>query len=160
MNRTNMADDIHEYLSDFLEVQGLHRSHDDVLYVQFLLSNNELDNSFVQIYSGKRKAIFRLKDWFQSQNIPLPKVDSIVVLTDYFGEPHSVVRITEIEKVAYKSFTSKMALAAGVEDGDLDIWRDTRRKAIEADCDAIKIAFNEDVEIMAMWFELLYPARL
>lgn len=154
-----MADDIHEFLKSFLEEQGLHRSHENVLYVQFLLSNDELDNSFVHIYSGKRKAIFRLKDWFQSQNIPLPKEGTVIVLTDYFGEPHSVVRIIEIEQVAFKNFTSEMALAAGVDGGDLNLWRETRRETIKADCETIKIDFNDDVEILAMWFDLLYPTK-
>lgn len=152
-----MADDIHKFLESFLGEQGLHRSHENVIYVQFLLSSDEANYNFNNIFSGKRTALFRLKDWFASQNIPLPQIGYIIVLTDYFGQPHAVVKITDIKTVAYKDFTQKMALAAGVEGGDLDIWRTTRHAAILADCEAMKITFYEDIEIMAMWFDLLYP---
>ncbi|MBL1419173.1 MAG: ASCH domain-containing protein [Alphaproteobacteria bacterium] len=152
-----MAIDIQKFLEIFLDERGLHRTHEKVLYVQFILSSDEADYSFKNVFSGKRSAMFRIKQWFTSQDMSIPEIGYIIVLTDYFGQAHAVVEITDIKTVTYKNFTQEMALAAGVEGGDLDVWRATRQAAIMADCEAMKIVFHEDIEIMAMWFDLLYP---
>lgn len=152
-----MAEDIHKFLESFLDENGMHRTHKNVIYVQFLLFEDEANHNFKNIFSGKRNAIFRLKDWFVSQNMPIPQIGYIIVLTDYFGQAYAVVKITDIKTVAYKNFTQEMALAAGVEGGDLDIWRSTRHEAILADCDSMEVVFHQDIEILAMWFDLLYP---
>lgn len=155
--KENMADQIHKFLEKYFVENGLHRGHQNVRYVQFSLSNNAADDNFPKLYSGKKYALFRIKQWFASQNITLPEIDDIVVLTGYYGEPRAVVKLTQVEIVAYKDLTKEMALAAGVADGSVEAWKKSRHKYIEADCNSIDIIFNEDIEIMAAWFDLLHP---
>lgn len=153
-----MAENIHNFLENYFVEHELKRTDDVVRYVQYIISNNGVETDLSNLSDGIRNAVFRLKNWYESQQIRPPEVGNIVVFTDYFGEPHVVVKITRVECVLYKDFTSEMALAAGVEDGNVETWKTTKHDMIVADCNQSDITFHENIEIMAVWFDKLYPS--
>lgn len=152
-----MANDIQNFLENYFLESGLSRGHENVRYLQYLLTDGHSPASFDDLYSGKKNAAFRVREWYISQGIRVPEVDHVVVFTGFFGEPHAVVKITRVETVVYKDITPEMALASGVEGGDVAVWKNTRHEAILADCDTINVTFDERIELMAMWFDLLHP---
>lgn len=152
-----MATGIHKFLANLFEQENLHRTHERVRYVQFVLSDDESGDNLADLISGKKTALFRLKPWLLSQKVPQPLVGDYMVLTDFYGEPHVVVKISKLETILYKEFNKEHAIASGIEDGDVEVWRKTKHAMIVADCESINITFDENVELEAMWFERLYP---
>lgn len=152
-----MTDDIHIFLKNLFEESNLHRTHPKVNYVQLELALSDHNNDFNNLLSGKRTAVFRLKQWFVAQKMQPPDIDNILIFTDFYGEPRAAVKVTKVETVIYKEFTKELAMASGVEAGCVDTWKSSRKPHIVADCERIDMTFSEDIEIVAIWLKLLHP---
>lgn len=152
-----MADELQTFLDDYFRENSINRSDAGVRYMYFAYTEADSDEDLANTLSGKKTAGFGVKQWYDIHMAQITPIGKILVITDYHGVANAVVRVVRFETVAYKNFTPEMSAAIGLGDGSLETWRVKRHNLIERDCEETGVEFNDDMELVVFWFEMLYP---
>lgn len=152
-----MTQNVEQFLSQYLIEHNLTPRHPHVRYVQFLDSDEGLDDHSINLLAGKVCAGFRVKKWYIEQAFKWGEAGHIIVLTDYYGVTIACSKIKYCETVLYKDMTEILAMSIGYGDGSLQTWQQRSQHIISLDCVAANIQFNSDTELLITHFEMLFP---
>ena len=150
-----MSDKILEFITDYMQAHSLSHDMDDIRYIHFGYINEQSEADLNQLRARKKSAGFVAKEWFEIQNLKLPKVGLTLVFADYHGMPKAVGKVTHIKMVAYQDMTENIANDIAIGDGSLAQWRAKRTGSLIESCNDAGIVFSKHTELLVYWFELL-----
>ena len=88
---------------------------------------------------------------------PLPERGELAILLDGAGRPRALIRITEVEQVAFDQVSEEFAAAEGEDDRSLASWRVAHETSWRRLLPTLGAEFASDMPVVTERFELLYP---
>ena len=155
-----MNDDLCAFLDVYLHENGLSKNGDKVKFVHF--SNNEEDSTedLTNLLAGRKHAAFKIKDWFDKQELKHADVGTVLVFADYYGVAMAIVKVREREFVTYGNITERITKAIAIGDGSIDTWKAKRERYIRSNCEVLNTDFNNDLEMIIFWFDIIYLKKI
>ncbi|QUM80078.1 ASCH domain-containing protein [Moritella sp. 5] len=108
------------------------------------------------ISKGIKTATCSMKYWYESGIEPMPKAGHLLVVTDWDGEPTSIVEITAVSECKYSDVTAEFACSEGEGDRTLDWWRAAHWHFFSNECVAADIEVNEDMMLVLEHFQVVH----
>ena len=108
------------------------------------------------VRQGKKKATCGMKLWYEQGMEQAPESGDLLVVTDWVGNPSSIVEFTEITECRFSEVTESFAAAEGEGDLSLEWWREAHREFFSRECEALGIPFSEDCKLVLEHFRLVY----
>jgi uncharacterized protein YhfF len=107
------------------------------------------------VLAGKKRATTGVKQEYDDQGEPLPRVGELSIIVDGSGTPRVLVRETEVRVVPFGEVTPGQAAAEGEGDLTLEWWRQTHRDVFA------RYGYPVDDDTLVVWerFDVLYPTR-
>ena len=119
------------------------------------------DEILAALLRGDKRATTGLKCLYELEKEPLPKVGQYSVILDSQGLPHCITRITKIEITPFRDISEEYAFIEGEGDKSLKYWKDAHREIFTRECrEDAGIEFNEDMECVCEYFEVVYQGKL
>jgi len=118
------------------------------------------DATTVQVFdlirAGDKKGTFTLPWIIERTGQPNPAVGDTIILVDFDGHPRQLVRLTDIEEVAFGAITAAHTAIDGTPVRDLDVWIPLHTSYWNAMLEPHGLAVTEDMPVLVEGFELLY----
>jgi uncharacterized protein YhfF len=116
----------------------------------------ELANSLLEmVLSGKKKATASSLWAFEKENLPLPKVGDLSIVTDWAGTPYCIMKTTAITMIPFCEMTFDICKREG-EDDTLESWREGHGKFFAMEGEALGYVFSEDMPVVFEDFEIVW----
>lgn len=108
------------------------------------------------IGAGDKTGTFTLPWVVERTEQPTPAVGDTIILIDFDGHPHQIVRLTNIEKVAFGAITETHTAIDGTPVRDLAIWKPLHTNYWNGMLAPFDRQVDEDMPVWVEKFELLY----
>ena len=105
------------------------------------------------VLSGKKRATASSLFSFKEDNIP--QVGDFNILTDGDGNPHCIIRTTQVTIRPFKDITVDMTIREG-ENETVEEWRNDHRYFFIEEGKMLGYEFSEDMPVVFEDFEVLY----
>ncbi len=110
------------------------------------------------ILRGEKTATCSLKYWYESGLEPMPKIGDLQVVTDWNGNPASIIETTHVSECEFSEVTSEFAAAEGEGDKSLDWWRKAHWDFFSAECEAQGIQPSASMVLILEKFKVVYSS--
>jgi uncharacterized protein YhfF len=110
------------------------------------------------ISKGIKTATCSMKYWYESGAEPMPTAGHLLVVTNWSGEPTSIVEITAVSECKYVDVTAEFACSEGEGDRTLDWWRVAHWDFFSKECQTAEIDANEDMMLVLEHFQVVHGA--
>ena len=138
----------------FVRESGLDIPEYDAYYYGYPEAADEILAALLQ---GDKRATTGLRCLYELEQEPLPKVGQYSVILDSKGLPHCITRIINIEITKFRDISEEYAFIEGEGDKSLKYWKDAHREVFTRECrEGAGIEFNEDMECVCEYFEVVY----
>ncbi|NNG01120.1 MAG: ASCH domain-containing protein [Desulfobacteraceae bacterium] len=108
------------------------------------------------IRQGIKVATCSLKHWYISAEEKMPETGNLQVVTNWDGEPTSIIEITAVSECRFSEVDVAFARAEGEGDLSLDWWRKAHWKFFTEECSELGIAPSEDMVLVQEWFKVVF----
>ena len=142
----------------FVRESGLDIPEYDAYYYGYPEAADEI---LAALLRGDKRATTGLRCLYELEQEPLPKVGQYSVILDSNGLPHCITRIINIEITKFRDISEEYAFIEGEGDKSLKYWKDAHREVFTRECrEDAGIEFNEDMECVCEYFEVVYQGKL
>ena len=87
----------------------------------------------------------------------MPQAGDLQIVTDWDGNPTSIIEITEITECKFSEVTEPFAELEGEGDKSLDWWRKVHWDYFSKECQAQGLKPGEDMMLVLEIFKVVYP---
>ncbi|WED24415.1 ASCH domain-containing protein [Vibrio sp. JC009] len=108
------------------------------------------------ILAGEKTATCSMKHWYENGQEEMPKVGDIMVVTDWNGNPTSIIETTEVSVCKFSEVTAEFAASEGEGDKSLEWWRKAHWEFFSDECEKEGIAVSEDMLLVLERFKVVY----
>lgn len=108
------------------------------------------------VRSGQKKATTSCLRAFEIEKAPLPEVGRYSIITDFEGNPYSVIRNTKITVLPYREVTFEICSREG-EDECLETWQKNHWDSFVREGQELGYEFTKDTKVVFQDFEAVYP---
>ena len=105
---------------------------------------------------GIKVATCSLKEWYLSGEEPMPKVGDLFVVTNWDGEPTSIIETTSVTESRYCDVSEEFAAAEGEGDQSLEWWREAHWDFFSRECEELGIVPSETMMLVLERFKVVY----
>ena len=145
---------IEAFWQDFLVEKGLDDS--TKYYESFYFANEEwADKLLALVLEGKKTATCSCLPSYEAEGDSLPQLGGYSIVTNFAGEPHCVIQVTNITILPFNEVTWDMAKLEG-EDELLQTWQDGHRRFFELEGEELNFTFTEETPVVFEEFEVVY----
>ncbi|MGF1753792.1 ASCH domain-containing protein [Vibrio makurazakiensis] len=106
---------------------------------------------------GKKTASCGLKEGYDIDQEPLPKVGGLTLVLDWQQQPVCVVKITDVSICPFNQVTREFAESEGEGDGTYEWWREAHINFFTKYAQSVGAAFDENSDLVLERFEKVYP---
>lgn len=106
---------------------------------------------------GKKTASCSLKQGWDSDNEPLPKVGDLTVVLNWSQEPICMIKITDVSICPFNQVTAEFAKAEGEGDSSYAWWHKAHTQFFTEYAKTIGATFNTSSELVLERFVKVYP---
>ncbi len=147
-----------EYLNKYLEKlnpeeRGIHR---DVMADYFCADEENANICSDLILRGEKTATCSMKYWYESDLEPMPKIGNLLVVTDWNGNPTSIIEITEVSERKFSEVSAEFAALEGEGDKSLDWWRKVHWDFFASECKEQGLEASNDMVLVLEKFKVVY----
>ena len=107
------------------------------------------------VLEGTKKATASLLFTYEIENKRLPQVGDLSIVTDWYGNPHCVIKTTKVTHIPFKDMTYDICKREG-EDDTLESWKKGHLKFFKAEAAELGFEFSEDMKVCFEDFEVVY----
>jgi len=142
----------------YLESIGEDLENTKKTYESWHFCNNEKDaNALAELTKkGIKRATAGLLKSYEVENEPLPEIGELHIIEDWNGNGVCVIKVEDVEILAFNEVTEAHAEIEGEGDGSLEYWCDEHLKFFKQDAEGLDFSFTEDMEIVFMIFEAVF----
>lgn len=94
--------------------------------------------------------------WFEKNNIDLPDVGDLAIVTNWDNEPKAIIRTKKVEIVKFKDITAKYAFIEGEGDRSLAYWKKVHWDYYTNEMKEFDEHPTEEMEIVCEYFETIW----
>lgn len=147
-----------EYLNKYLEsLNPNQRSISRNVLVDYFCADEENANTCVAlILSGEKTATCSMKYWYESGIESMPQIGSLQIVTDWDGNPTSIIEITDVSECKYCEVTAEFAALEGEGDKSLEWWRRAHWDFFATECKEQGIKPSDDMVLVLERFKVVY----
>ena len=98
------------------------------------------------VRAGVKTATCSLKHWYTDGDEEMPRVADLQVVTNWDGEPRSIIEITSVTDCRYSDVDEAFAVAEGEGDRTLAWWREAHWDFFSKECQ--ELAIEPSLEMM------------
>ncbi|NKB42961.1 MAG: ASCH domain-containing protein [Alphaproteobacteria bacterium] len=109
------------------------------------------------VLSGEKCGTFGLKHILDRQPGPGPVVDADAVVVDMTGEPHAIVKTTQLTPVAYQDITEAHLTIEGPGARKLETWQNIHWPYWTKLIEPYGLEPSQDMMVMVEHFDLVFP---
>ncbi len=109
------------------------------------------------IKRGIKTAGCSMKYWYEQGGEKMPQVRHLTVVTDWDGNPTSIIEIISVAESRYLDVTEEFAHAEGEGDRTLEWWRKAHWDFFSQECREEGITLSSDVLLILERFKVVYP---
>lgn len=130
------------------------KSFDDSFY--FCDNETDAQECATLVQQGIKKATSTSVWWFEKFNEAFPEVGNIYIITDWYKIAKAIVKVNQIDRVAFKDITEEYAAIEGEGDKSLKYWRKSHWEYYGREMAEFNDTPTEDMEIICEQFELIW----
>ncbi len=108
------------------------------------------------IHAGEKTAGCSMKYWYEKGGEPMPKVGHLQVVTDWYGNPTSIIEIVSVLECKFSEVTEDFAKEEGEGDKSLQWWRNAHWKFFSEECKELAIEPSESMLLILEKFKVVY----
>ena len=108
------------------------------------------------IRAGIKTAGCSMKYWYENGDAPMPRVGHLQVVTDWYGNPTSIIETVSVSECKFSEVTADFAKAEGEGDKSLDWWRNAHWDFFSKECKEIGIEPSESMPLILERFKVVY----
>lgn len=108
------------------------------------------------IRKGIKTATCSMKYWYDAEGEQMPTVGHLQVVTDWSGEPTSIIEVTSVEERKFCDVDAEFAAAEGEGDQSLDWWREAHWNYFSNECKDAGIEPTEEMMLVLERFKVVY----
>ena len=108
------------------------------------------------ILSGDKTATCSMKYWYEGGLEPMPKQGHLQVVTDWNGQPTSIIETTEVSECRFSEVSPEFAAAEGEGDKSLEWWRKAHWEFFSRECIAQGIEPRQSMQLILEKFKVVY----
>lgn len=148
-----------QYLEDYLvKLSDRQRAKIKNITADYFCSDKNNANICSElVLQGEKTATCGMKYWYESGLGQMPQVGNLQIVTDWDGNPTSIIEITEIIECKFSEVTEDFAALEGEGDKSLNWWRKAHWNYFEKECQAQGINPSEDMTLVLEKFKVVYP---
>jgi uncharacterized protein YhfF len=109
------------------------------------------------VVRGPKRATAGLLLDYERDHEPLPRDGDFAVVVDGRGLPVAVIRTTQVEVKPLREVDAAFAWDEGEGDRSLAYWLDAHRRFFARRCEALGVAFSDELLTVFERFELVWP---
>jgi len=109
------------------------------------------------VVHGHKRATAGLLADYERDEEPLPREGDHAVVVDGRGRPVAVIRTTQVEVKPLREVDAAFAWDEGEGDRSLAYWLDAHRRFFARRCEALGVAFSDELLTVFERFELVWP---
>ena len=120
-----MDKSINTFLQSYLDtLPATHPHHlEQVSSGYFCVDEESANNCSELIYNGFKTACCSFKHLYEKESEPLPKEGNVHIVTNWPGEPGSIIETTYVQECKFRDVGKEFAAAEGEGDKSLTYWR-------------------------------------
>jgi uncharacterized protein YhfF len=111
------------------------------------------------IRTGVKTAGCSMKSWYESGLEPMPTVRHLQVVTDWHGNPTSIIEIISVSECKFLEVTAEFAKSEGEGDKSLEWWRKAHWDFFSKECKEIGIEPSESMMLVLERFKVIYDEQ-
>ncbi len=148
-----------KYLNNFLDsLPPNDRAHYTSFSAYYFCGDKKNANICADlIQRGIKTATCGLKYWYEEGGEEMPQVGHLVVVTDWDGNPTSIIEITSVTESRFSQVTQKFAHAEGEGDRTLNWWRKAHWDFFSEECRKEGIPLSKEMPLILERFKVVYP---
>ncbi|MBB1487129.1 ASCH domain-containing protein [Oceanospirillum sediminis] len=108
------------------------------------------------ILKGEKTATCSMKYWYESGLELMPEVGTLQVVTDWYGNPTSIIETTDVSECKFSEVTAEFASAEGEGDKSLAWWRKTHWDFFSAECEEQGLEPDDNMILVLERFRVVY----
>lgn len=105
---------------------------------------------------GIKVATCSMKYWYETGREVISEVGMIQVITDWDGNPTSIIEITSVEEKRFCDVDEEFARAEGEGDLSLNWWRKSHWQFFSNECSDLGITPDENMMLILERFKVIY----
>ncbi|WP_461535047.1 ASCH domain-containing protein [Spongorhabdus nitratireducens] len=145
-----------DYLNRYLDTLSPEQQHPSVTADYFCADEENANLCAALIRRGEKTAACSMKYWYESGQEPMPQPGSLMVVTDWQGNPTSIIETTEVRECRYSEVTAEFAAAEGEGDKSLAWWRDAHWQFFSRECREQGLDPDENMMLVLERFKVVY----
>ena len=123
----------------------------------FCADEENANNCSELILRGEKTATCSMKYWYESGIEPKPVVGTLLVVTDWEGNPTSIIETTEVSECKFSEVTPEFAASEGEGDKSLEWWRKAHWDFFSVECEEQGLTPSSDMLSVLEKFKVVYP---
>ena len=146
------------FLENYLKQSNLEAKvkHQDILVDHFCADEENANLCAELILRGIKTATCSMKYWYESGLEVMPKVGDLQVVTDWYGNPTSVIEIIDVTQCRFSEVTAEFAELEGEGDKSLTWWRKAHWNFFSLECEEQGIHPSEDMLLVLEKFKVVF----
>ena len=108
------------------------------------------------VRNGIKTATCSQKHWYESGGVVMPCAGSLQVVTNWDGEPTSIIEITSVSECKFCEVNEEHAYLEGEGDRSFESWRKVHWEFFSRECQEIGIEPSEDIMLVLERFQVVF----
>lgn len=149
---------IKQYIAKYHETLPISKRNQHLIVDSFYFCADKKSANICSelVSKGIKTATCSMKYWYEHDNEPMPVVGQLFVITDWDGEPTSIIEIISVAQSRYCDIDKEFACAEGEGDKTLEYWRKVHWGFFSKECEGLGIEFTEDMLLILEKFKVVY----
>ncbi len=123
----------------------------------FCANKNDADECANLVVKKIKQATSPSVWWFEKNNIDIPQIGELAIVTNWDNEPKAIIRTKKVEIVKYKNITALYAFIEGEGDKSLAYWKKVHWDYYTDEMKEFVEYPTEEMEIVCEYFETIWP---
>jgi uncharacterized protein YhfF len=126
----------------------------------FCDNENDADALGDLVLRGEKQATTALLASCEFENLAVPDIGDLNIITNWQGEPLCVTEITDVEIRPFHAVDADYAFREGEGDKSLAYWRNAHRDFFMRECESMQMPFDDSMSVVCIGFRCVYPMLL
>lgn len=145
---------LEKYLKSLNAKEGI--KHPNTIVSYFCADEENANICSDLVLRGEKTSTCSMKYWYESGLEPMPEVGNLQVVTDWDGNPTSIIEITDVSECKFCDVTAQFAALEGEGDKSLEWWRKVHWDFFSIECEELGIKPSDDMVLVLEKFKVVY----
>ena len=153
-----MKEKIKTYLNNYLDsLEPSIRANYTSFSSDYFCADEKNANICAKLIREKiKKATCSMKYWYVEGGEDMPKVGHLEVVTDWYGNPSSIIETTAVSECNFSEVSKGFAYLEGEGDKSLEWWQKAHWEFFSKECKEVGIKPSKNMALILEEFKVVY----